>query len=418
MKNKDDCSCDFDPSAITIKEAEEIIQQYSEAVLETEVINIRQALGRVLRKDVISTLNNPPFDNSAMDGYAVKHEDTQTTPITLKVVGNSFAGHPYQGQSLQNGQAIRIMTGATVPAGADTIIMQEQTCRLNEDEVRIDQASKLGQNLRRCGEDIKVGQVVLSAGTYLTSACIGVLASMGAFEVCVSRKIRVGTLSTGDELQSIGTVLKPGNIYDSNRYSLSGLLTQPAVDVVEKGVIEDEKESIEAAILELSTSCDMILTTGGVSVGEADWIKHIIDEQGQLYFWKVAIKPGRPLAFARINKALFFGLPGNPVSVMITFKKFADIALQKLAGQAVKEPLRLSVTSQSKIRKRPGRAEFQRGILSRNEQGELVVKSTGDQGSGILSSMSQANCLIVLDTDETGVEIGEQVSVEPFALKI
>lgn len=410
--------CDFDPNAISIKEAQAIVEKCSNRVAETEVITIHQALGRVLREDIISPLNNPPFDNSAMDGYAVKHANTATVPVTLKLVGESFAGHPYIGPPLQSGQAIRIMTGAKVPEGADTIVMQEQTFRDNDAEVRIDQPTKQGQNLRQCGEDVKIGQPVLTMGTLITPACIGVLASMGVFEVKVSRKIRVGILSTGDELQSIGTVLKLGNIYDSNRYSLHGLLAQAMITVVDKGVITDERASIENTILELSKNCDVIFTTGGVSVGEADWIKSIIDETGQLYFWKVAIKPGRPVAFAKINQALFFGLPGNPVSVMITFEAFASIALQKLSGQLVKKPLRIKVKSQSKIRKKAGRAEFQRGILSYDEQGELTVKSTGDQGSGILSSMSQANCLIVLDTEKTGAEIGDIVHVEPFEFKI
>lgn len=411
-------SCDFDPAAITLHQAEQVILQVTATVKETEVVAIREALGRVLRRDTVSLVDNPPNDNSAMDGYGVRVSDCESSPVQLTVVGKSFAGSPFVGEVGQ-GEAVRIMTGAKIPVGVDAVVMQEQTDYDAETQtVSIKAAVKRGQNIRLQGEDITAGQAVLKAGTRLTPACIGVLATMGVTEVEVSRKINVAVLSTGDELQSVGTALKDGNIYDSNRYSLHALLNDPRFHVIEKGVLNDEQSVIEQTFLDVAHYADMVITTGGVSVGEADWIKDCVTTTGELIFWKAAIKPGRPITFGRVGKALFFGLPGNPVSVMITFEKFAYLALQQLAGQRIERPLRLSAKLLSPLKKRPGRTEFQRGVLSYNDQGELCVQSTGDQGSGILSSMASANALIVLDSNEVGKAAGESVTVEPFFTKI
>lgn len=406
--------CDFDPAAITIDQAQRVILQTAQTVVETEIVDIRSALGRVLRRDAVSLVDNPPNDNSAMDGYGVRIEDCTDESTTLTVVGKSFAGAPFSGKVGQ-GEAVRIMTGAKIPDGVDVVVMQEQTdFDTSTQTVTIHAAVKQGQNIRLQGEDVTTGQAVIKAGTRLTAACIGVLATMGLSEVEVSRKINVAVISTGDELQSVGTALKDGNIYDSNRYSLHALLNDARFNIIEKGVLNDEKAVIEQAFLDAANYADVVITTGGVSVGEADWIKDCVRQTGELIFWKAAIKPGRPITFGRVGNALFFGLPGNPVSVMITFAKFTDVALQKLCGQRLEQPLQLAATLTKPIRKRPGRTEFQRGRFFYDDKGQLCVTTTGDQGSGILSSMAAANCLMILERDETAKAAGEQVLIEPF----
>lgn len=414
--------CDFDPSAITIEQAQQVILQVAQRIKETEIVPIRQALGRVLRCDAISTVDNPPNDNSAMDGYGVRVADCQDVngggKTTLKVIGKSFAGSPFHGE-IGQGEAVRIMTGAKIPVGVDAVVMQEQTI-FNEENgtVILNAPVKSGQNIRLQGEDITTGQAVIKAGTRLTPACIGVLATMGVTEVEVTRKINVAILSTGDELQPVGTALKEGNIYDSNRYSLHALLNDPRFHIIEKGVLNDEQAVIEKGFIDTANYADVVITTGGVSVGEADWIKDCVKKTGELIFWKAAIKPGRPITFGRVGKALFFGLPGNPVSVMITFTKFTQWALQKLAGQCIEQPLRLSATLMTPLKKRAGRTEFQRGIMTYDADGKYCVTTTGNQGSGILSSMATANCLIVLSADETSKKVGDKVTIEPFSVHI
>ncbi|MBS9777524.1 MAG: molybdopterin molybdotransferase MoeA [Gammaproteobacteria bacterium] len=419
MNTKESLStcCDFDPAAITIEQAAHVILEKTHTVTETEIVPIREALGRVLRRDAISLVDNPPNDNSAMDGYGVRavdcHDDENATP-TLKVIGKSFAGAPFAGE-IKQGEAVRIMTGAKIPAGVDSVVMQEQTdANTDAGTVTINAAVKKGQNIRLQGEDITTGQAVIKAGTRLTPACIGVLATMGVTEVEVTRKIIVAIVSTGDELQAVGTTLKDGNIYDSNRYSLHALLHDPRFSVIEKGVLCDEQAHIEKAFLDTAHYADIVITTGGVSVGEADWIKDCVSKTGELIFWKAAIKPGRPITFGSVGNALFFGLPGNPVSVMVCFEKFTKLALQKLCGQKREKVLSIPAQLTSTIRKRPGRVEFQRGIMSYDDNGQLCVATTGNQGSGILSSMSTANCLIVLANDETTKSVGDIVTVEPF----
>ncbi|MGY0398583.1 MAG: molybdopterin molybdotransferase MoeA [Ostreibacterium sp.] len=410
--------CDIDADAISIEQAHHLILQTAKTVLETEMVTIRAALGRVLRRDAVSLVDNPPNDNSAMDGYGVCIADCENDGATLTVIGKSFAGNPFDGE-VGRGEAIRIMTGAKIPVGVDAVVMQEQT---DFDEVTqtvtLKTAVKKGQNIRLQGEDITVGQTVITAGTCLSPACIGVLATMGLSEVEVSRKINVAVLSTGDELQSVGTTLKAGNIYDSNRYALQALLNNPRFNIIEKGVLNDKRETLEKSFLDIANYVDMVITTGGVSVGEADWVKDCIRRVGKLIFWKVSIKPGRPVTFGSVGNALFFGLPGNPVSVMVTFAKLTEVALQKLAGQRIEQPLRLEARLTSPIKKRRGRSEFQRAMMSYNEVGKLCVTVTGDQGSGILSSMVEGNCLVVLGSDEGSKAVGEVVRVEPFSAYI
>jgi molybdopterin molybdotransferase len=354
----------------------------------------------------------PAHDNSAMDGYAVRFEDlNQDAKVKLKLVGTAFAGSPYAGE-VASGQAVRIMTGATIPSGADTIVMQEHASATGG-VVEIGQGHRKGQNLRRAGEDLKAGNGVLKRGHWLRPAELGVLSSLGIAEVPVFRRLRVAFFSTGDELRSIGEPLEAGQIYDSNRYTLHGMLSRLGADVVDMGVVRDDPELLERAFVEASAIADVVITSGGVSVGEADYVKELLSRLGEVVFWKIAMKPGRPLAYGKIGKAHFFGLPGNPVSVMVTFYQFVQDALWRLMGRAeVPQTSTMHAVSLTALKKAPGRTEFQRGVLSRDGDGKLSVQVTGEQGSGILRSMSEANCFIVLPDSQGSVAAGSVVEVQ------
>jgi molybdopterin molybdotransferase len=305
------------------------------------------------------------------------------------------------------------MTGAKMPDGLDTVIMQEQV-ECVDDTILIGSGHKPGQNVRQAGEDLAVGAVAVSAGTRIDPAELGLFASLGVAEVEVARRLRVAFFSTGDELRSIGEPLAEGEIYDSNRYTLHGMLTRLGVELLDMGVIADQREAIGDAFRRAASMADVIITTGGVSVGEADYVKEILAETGTVDFWKLAIKPGRPLAFGTVRDAFFFGLPGNPVAVMVTFYEFVQPALRRMMGQQGLRPARFRVPCRSRLKKRPGRMEFQRGLLQVADNGSLSVSRTGAQGSGMLSSMSSANCFIILPTDSGSVEPGDMVDVEPF----
>jgi molybdopterin molybdotransferase len=374
---------------------------------------LRDAQWRVVAEPVISPLNVPAYINSAMDGYAIFSGDLPATgEVTLQVVGSSFAGAPFSGQ-MQPGQAIRIMTGAMLPKGADTVVMQELATR-DDDNVTIGSNHRVGENVRHIGEDIARGGIVLATGQKIRAPELGLLASLGIAEVTVRRRLRVATFSTGDELCSIGEQPGEGQIYDSNRYSLFGMLNDLGVEHIDMGVIRDDEQAISDAFQSASEIADVLITSGGVSVGEADFVKQTLDRLGQVNFWKIAMKPGKPLAFGTINKAVFFGLPGNPVSVMATFYQVVQPSLRYLNGEQATLPLRLRVRVADKLKKHPGRQDFQRGILKTDETGELRVHTTGNQGSHILSSMSQANCFIALSAESGTVEAGQWVEVEPF----
>ena len=376
--------------------------------------HLRDALNRILAKDVLSPLNVPGHVNSAMDGYAVNSADLPDEGTTvLQVIGSSFAGHPFNG-SLGRGEVVRIMTGAVVPEGADTVLMQENVQR-EGDVVTISGGEKAGANVRHIGEDITQGGVVLATGRLLTPADLGLLASLGIAEVAVRRRLRVAMFSTGDELCSIGEPLGDGQIYDSNRYSLHGMLTRIGAEVIDMGIIPDQREAISHAFDTAAANADVLITSGGVSVGEADFVKETLDRLGRVDFWKIAMKPGKPLAFGMLGDTAFFGLPGNPVSAMATFYQIVQASLQHMQGQAQAAALRLRIPCAEKLKKRPGRQDFQRGILFSDTSGNLVVKSTGMQGSHILSSMSQANCFIILPAESGSVEVGGMVEVQPFA---
>lgn len=378
-----------------------------------ERVAVRAALGRVLAEDVIAPCNVPAHDNSAMDGYAVRATDlTSTGESALAVVGTALAGRPFSGM-VGAGQAVRIMTGATIPQGADTIVVQE-VARREHERVFIPAGQKKGQNLRHAGEDLAEGGVAIPAGKRCGPAELGLIASLGIAEVCVRRRLRVAVMSTGDEIASIGRPLGPGEVYDSNRYTLHGVLTRLGCELLDLGVVPDRPEALEAAFSEASQAADVIITSGGVSVGEADFIREMMNRMGEVAFWKLAIKPGRPMAFGRIGDAVLFGLPGNPVAVMVTFYQFVQDALLQLMGVApLPAPERFPVRAAFSMRKQPGRVEYLRGRLQ-HDGGTLAVALAGAQGSGVLSSMSEADCFVVLPADCSAVQEGDTVLVQPF----
>lgn len=374
---------------------------------------LRDAHRRIVAKPVTSPLNVPAYVNSAMDGYAIVGADIPGEgTVTLRVIGSSFAGVPFAGR-MQAGESIRIMTGAMVPEGADTVIMQELTTR-DGDSVTIGSGHRSGENVRHIGEDIAKDGVILTPGQKIRAPELGLLASLGVAEVTVRRRLRVATFSTGDELCSIGEQPAEGQIYDSNRYSIFGMLKDIDVEHIDMGVIRDDEQAISEAFQSASEIADVVITSGGVSVGEADFVKQTLDRLGQVDFWKIAMKPGKPLAFGTVNSAVFFGLPGNPVSVMATFYQIVQPSLRYLTGEDATQPLRLKVRAADRLKKRPGRQDFQRGILKTDEEEELRVYTTGNQGSHILSSMSQANCFVILSAESGMVEVGDWVEVEPF----
>ncbi len=412
-KPQDPCLATEKRGMLSVDEALGRIRTALVPITGFECLALRNALGRVLAEEITSPLDVPGYDNSGMDGYAVRAADLpEEGEVTLTVVGTAFAGQPFQGE-LRPGQAVRIMTGAVIPGGADTVIMQEAAVREGE-TVRLGAGHKRGENVRRAGEDMARGEVVLSPGKRLNPVELGLLASLGVPEVKVSRRLRVAIFSTGDELRSLGQPLGEGQIYDSNRYTLHGLLSRLGTEIIDMGVIPDQREAISGAFTMASQVADVLITSGGVSVGEADYVKETLEALGQVDFWKIAMKPGKPLAFGRVSDAVFFGLPGNPVSVMATFYQVVQPSLRHLMGQSVTEALRITVRTAERLKKSPGRQDFQRGILERGADGEWVVHSAGRQGSHVLSGVSRANCFIVLPAEWGDVEAGTLVEVQPF----
>jgi len=403
------CIDGYDPEALRVDKAREAIRACLAPVKETETVSVRNSLGRVLAQDIVPAINVPGHDNSAMDGWAVRGSDLGVSQVTLREIGKAFAGKPFQGK-IGPKECVRIMTGAVMPEGADTVVVQE-ICKAEGERITIPAGQKAGQNVRAAGEDLKAGMAVLKPGQPLRAAELGLIASLGIGEVKVRRRLRVAFFSTGDELASIGTALKEGEVYDSNRYTLHGMLSRLGVEIIDMGVVRDDPAALEKAFRAASRH-DAILTTGGVSVGEADFIKQMMAKLGEVLFWKIAMRPGRPMAFGKVGNAFLFGLPGNPVAVMVTFYQFVRDALLFLSGRTddFAIPL-LKVPSSMAIRKVPGRTEYQRGILYR-ENGDWKVRTTGQQGSGVLRSMSEANCFIVLEHERGKVEAGELVSVQ------
>jgi molybdopterin molybdotransferase len=408
------CTDALDPSSISLAEALAKIQERVRPVHACERLPIRDCLGRVNNEAVKAPHNVPPLPNSAMDGYAIVIANLKPGAITeLEDIGTAYAGTPFDG-SCGPGQCIRIMTGALIPDGSNAVIMQEQTEINAAGKVCIDSDHRFGENIRQAGEDIKQGEIVIEAGARLSPADLGVLASLGLGQLQVKRKPVVAFFSTGDELVPVGTPLEPGKIYDSNRYSLHGMLSGMAVDTIDLGVVRDDLDSMREILIKASTQADLIISTGGVSVGEADFIKPALADLGTTEFWKIAIKPGRPLTFGQIDASIFMGLPGNPVAVMVTFSQFVVPAIQALAGTNPKRPALFHARALDQMRKKPGRYEFQRGIATLDDNNEWQVAKTGQQGSGILTSMSRANCFIVLADDNAGVEPGDEVNIQFF----
>lgn len=412
---------DYDPAALSVRQAQQIIQQMLQPLACTEKLTVRQALGRVLAEHQICPINVPPYDNSAMDGYAFHSAElARAAELSLNVIGVAYAGVAYSGPPVRPGECIRIMTGALMPAGCDSVIPQELTTQTaGQNAVQFSAAKiRAGDNVRRAGEDLAVGQQALKRGKILRPADLGLLASLGIAEVAVQRRLRVAFFSTGDELRSLGEPLDEGCVYDSNRYTLHAMLNRLGCDIIDMGVIRDRPEAIEAAFRQASANADAVITSGGVSVGDADFTRQIMDQLGEVAFWNIGMRPGRPMAFGRIgdaqHQAYLFGLPGNPVAVMVSFYFFVRTALLQLMGAEAAAPLLIAAVSQNPIRKRRGRTEYQRGIASTDDHGRLSVQTTGAQGSGILRSMSEANCMIVLDDQQESVQAGDTVRIILF----
>ena len=380
-------------------------------VTETVNLNIEQAMNSVLAEDISSPLNVPNHDNSAMDGYAFALESFQQSK-TLTLVGRSMAGAPYQGKC-NLGECIRIMTGAKMPSCCDSVEMQENV-QASEDKITFLQEKQFGSHVRKAGEDIQLGQKVLAKGHKISAVDIGILASLGVSEIRVYRKVTVALIATGDELKLPGQALTSGDIYESNSFVLRGMLEKLNVEVIDFGLIEDNFEAIKAAFEQADKQADAVISSGGVSVGDADYTKTVLDDLGEIGFWKIAMKPGKPFAFGKLPNSIFFGLPGNPVSALVTFHQLALIALTKMQNaQPLKRTL-LQVKCVHDLKKSPGRMDLQRGILTLNEEGKNIVSSTGSQGSGILSSLAQANCFIILASEQGKVAAGETVTVQIF----
>jgi molybdopterin molybdotransferase len=402
------CIDDYDPNAMSVTQARAFIQQFLSPVTENETLSIRDSLGRVLSQQIASPSNVPNHNNSAMDGFAFKHADADKS---LKIVGTALAGTPYIGE-VNSGECIKIMTGAVVPACVDTVIMQERTS-VTDNMMSISEAPQLGANIRLAGEDLSIGQTVLNKGHMLRPADLGLVASLGQAEVEVFRKLKVAFFSTGDELVSVGQPLAEGQIYDSNRYTLFGMLSRLGVEVSDLGSIPDQIDLLESTLLNAASQHDVVITSGGVSVGEADHMKTLLAKHGQVLFWKINMKPGRPLAYGKVNNAHYFGLPGNPVATMVAFYQFVRDALLRLMGAEIKPMPLFNVECAVPIKKARGRTEFTRALLFL-DNGQWKVKPTGNQSSGVLSSMSAANCFIVLDENTTSCEAGSPVQVQLF----
>jgi len=406
------CLDDYDPNALRVDKAIEAMRACLPPIAATETIGIRQALGRVLAEDIVPSINVPAHDNSAMDGFALRFSDLKPGDTALTEVGAAFAGRVFEGK-VAAGECVRIMTGAVMPPGTDTVVIQEVT-RKDGNRIVIPPGQKQAQNVRYAGEDLKAGTAVLHGGKAIAPADLGLIASLGIAEVAVKRRLKVAFFATGDELASIGAPLKEGEVYDSNRYTLYGMLARLGIELNDLGVVRDDPALLEHAFRKAAASSDAVITTGGVSVGEADFTRELMAKLGEVLFWKIAMRPGRPMAFGRIGDAFLFGLPGNPVAVMVTFYQFVRDALLHLSGRTddYAIPL-LKAKAAAPLRKVPGRTEYQRGILFR-EDGEWRVRTTGQQGSGVLRSMSEANCFIVLEHARGKVEAGELVSVQLF----
>lgn len=415
-KEKEAACCDtLSPAFLSVVQGQEKILSLVNTVAETEACKIEDAYGRVLADHVVSPVNVPQYTNSAMDGYAIRGDDVERE--SYQVVAEVMAGHAYD-QPLEVGQAVKIMTGAPTPINGDTVVMREQASQ-DGDTVTFNGASiKTGQNVRQAGEDLAIGSDVFTAGTRLASPEMGMIASLGFGEANVFRKLKVAVFSTGDEVQAPGTEQKANSIYDSNRFTIMGMLEKLGCEILDFGILEDNEQLMIEALENASAQADVVMTSGGVSVGDADYIKLALDKLGQIDFWRINMRPGRPLAFGQINDKPFFGLPGNPVAVMVSFINFVEPALRKMQGEQGWKPLKVSAIATENLRSRQSRTEFSRGIYELDETGRLTVRTTGKQGSGILRSMSEANCLIEISPAVDTVKAGESVTIIPLQGRI
>jgi len=379
---------------------------------ETEWLPLTESAGRITASPVRSPVFVPPFDNSAMDGYAIRSTEFSSETV-FTVAGKAFAGAPFSGE-WPAGSCIRIMTGAPVPTGADAVVMQEEAEKIG-DGVRFTAHVEAGQNIRLIGDDIRQGQDVLAAGIRLGVAHLPLLASLGVEKVEVNRRLKVAVFSTGDELQPVGIPLQDGQIYDTNRFAVHLMLHQMGCEVLDLGIIRDDPAALRRAFQQADDFADLVISSGGVSVGEADYTKTMLDELGKIGFWKLAIKPGKPFAFGKLKNAWFCGLPGNPVSAVLTFYQLVQPLIAALSAQTDWNlPPRLRAKAATSFKKTPGRLDFQRAVFTHNAQGELEARTTGPQGSHVFSSYSLANCFVVLERDRDDVAVGEWVDVEPF----
>ncbi len=399
------------PNWLPLDQALNKLASLIQPVTEKETVSVTECCGRVLAQPVYSPINVPAFANSAMDGYAMRYADIGQVEY-FESIGESFAGSPFSGE-VEAGQCVRIMTGAVIPRGADTVVMQENTAQM-DGKITVVAPVRRGEAVRPVGNDIRQDALVLEQNKRLTPLDVGLLSSLGIATIDVLKNLTVAVMSTGDELTQPASGLIPGHIYDSNRPMLLAMLAQRGYQTIDLGIVPDDKQALRDAFEQADNNADLVLCSGGVSVGEADYTKDVLEEIGQVDFWKIAIKPGKPLAFGRLSKSLFVGLPGNPVSAMVTYLQIAEAALDLMSGQQPISRLRLTAIADEDFRKRPGRLDFQRALCWAGHDGDLRVKPMGNQSSGVLSSFSQSNCFAVLELERGSVFAGEQVTIELF----
>jgi molybdopterin molybdotransferase len=409
------CCDTLSPAFLSVTQGQEKILSLVNTVTDTESCSVESSFGRVLAGDIISPVNVPQYTNSAMDGYAIRGDDLNRQHY--QIVAEVLAGHAYD-RPLEKGQAVKIMTGAPTPELADTVVMREQATETSDGVTFSGATIKQGQNVRQAGEDLPMGSDVFSQGQRLSSAEIGMIASLGFGDCDVYRKLKVAVFSTGDEVQAPGSEQKANSIFDSNRFTIMGMLQNLGCEILDFGILEDDQQTMVDALQQASAQADVVITSGGVSVGDADYIKLALDQLGSIDFWRINMRPGRPLAFGQINDKPFFGLPGNPVAVMVSFINFVEPALRKMQGEVDWQPLKVNAIATESLRSRQGRTEFSRGVYQLDARGQLTVTTTGKQGSGILRSMSEANCLIEISPAVDTVKVGESVTIIPLQGRI